>query len=138
MEKKDIIETIDRINDYRFKRFRRDNLKEQFERMNSLGYEITAKDRKELLIKAQNDLNLIEPGIKELIQDIKQRYVLHPKDIGLKLIILYIDLLDMEPLQMEKHRQKINTLRPKVLGLMNDIDKLRNDNGLFDDQKSTE
>ncbi len=138
MEKKDIIETIDRINDYRFKRFRRDNLKEQFERMNSLGYEITAKDRKELLIKAQNDLDLIESGIKELIQDIKQRYVLHPKDIGLKLIILYIDLLDMEPMQMEKHRQKINTLRPKVLGLMNDIDKLRNDNGLFDDQKSTE
>ncbi len=138
MEKKDIIETIDRINDYRFKRFRRDNLKEQFERMNSLGYEITAKDRKELLIKAQNDLDLIESEIKELIQDIKQRYVLHPKDIGLKLIILYIDLLDMEPMQMEKHRQKINTLRPKVLGLMNDIDKLRNDNGLFDDQKSTE
>jgi hypothetical protein len=138
MEKKDIIDTIDRINDYRFKRFRRDNLKEQFERMNSLGYEVTANDRKDLLRKAQEDLDLIEPAIKELILDIKQRYALHPKDKGMKLIILYIDLLDMEPMQMEKHRQKINALRPKVLGLMNDIDKLRNDNGLFDDQKSTE
>ncbi len=138
MEKKDIIDTIDRINDYRFKRFRRDNLKEQFERMNSLGYEVTADDRKELLRKAQDDLDLIEPGIMELILDIKQRYALHPKDKGMKLIILYIDLLDMEPMQMEKHRQKINALRPKVLGLMNDIDRLRNDNSLFDEQQSTE
>ena len=138
MEKKDIIDTIDRINDYRFKRFRRDNLKEQFERMNSLGYEVTANDRKDLLRKAQEDLDLIEPGIKELILDIKQRYALHPKDKGMKLIILYIDLLDMEPMQMEKHRQKINALRPKVLGLMNDIDRLRNDNSLFDEQQSTE
>ena len=138
MEKKDIIDTIDRINDYRFKRFRRDNLKEQFERMNSLGYEVTANDRKDLLRKAQEDLDLIEPGIKELILDIKQRYALHPKDKGMKLIILYIDLLDMEPMQMEKHRQKINALRPKVLGLMNDIDRLHNDNSLFDEQQSTE
>lgn len=138
MEKKDIIDTIDRINDYRFKRYRRDNLKEQFERMNSLGYEVTADDRKELLRKAQDDLDIIEPGIMELILDIKQRYALHPKDKGMKLIILYIDLLDMEPMQMEKHRQKINALRPKVLGLMNDIDRLRNDNSLFDEQQSTE
>lgn len=133
MEKKDIITTIDRINDYRFKRFRRDNLKEQYERMLSLGYEITANDRKKLLEEAQENLNLIEPNIKELIQDIKQRFALHPKDKGLKLIVLYIELLDLEPKKMEKHRQKINTLRPKVLGLIDDIEKLRNENSLFDE-----
>lgn len=131
MEKKEIIEIIDTINDYRLKRFRRDNLQEQYERMSSLGYEVTADDRKKLLSVAQKDLDVIEPRVKELIMNIEQRFALHPQDKALKLIVLHIEMLNMEPNQMEKQRQKINALRPKVLGLVDEIDKLRNENSLF-------
>ena len=131
MEKKEIIEIIDTINDYRLKRFRRDNLQEQYERMSSLGYEVTADDRKKLLSVAQKDLDVIEPRVKELIMNIEQRFALHPQDKALKLIVLHIEMLNMEPNQMEKQRQKINALRQKVLGLVDEIDKLRNENSLF-------
>ena len=38
----------------------------------------------------------------------------------------------MEPLKLEKHRQKINTLRQKVLGIIDEIEQIRQQNLLFD------
>lgn len=123
MEKEEIKGIIKRIDDYRFLKIRRDNLKERYESMLSLGYEVTANDRKKLLVETQHELDTIETGIKELITDIKQRYVLNPKDKALKFIVLHIEMLDMEPKQMIKQRQKINALRPIVLGPADDTDK---------------
>lgn len=41
------------------------------------------------------------------------------------------DLLEIEPRKMVKHRQKINSLRPKVLGLTEEIDEIRQQGSLF-------
>ena len=133
MEPTEIIAIIDRINDYRMLKFRRDNLKEQMERLSNQGYDIAAHDRFDLLAQTQRDLDRTEPGILETIRDIKQRYSLHPKDKALKLIVLYIELLDTPPLQMKKVRQRINSLRPQVLGSIDDIQQIRDETSLFAD-----
>ena len=132
MEKTEIIKIIDQINDYRLKRMRRDNLRWHFERDVAGGFRATAENRKRLLEEAQKNLDTIEADALVLIQVMRQRQALHPRDQQVKLICLYIDLLDMEPMKMEKHRQKINSLRPKVLGTMDEMEQIRQQNSLFD------
>ena len=92
MEKEEIKGINKRIDDYRFLRFRRDNLKERYESMLSLGYEVTANDRHKLLVETQQELDTIEPSITELITDFNQRYDLHPKEKALKFIVLHIEM----------------------------------------------
>ena len=125
MEKTEIIKIIDLINDYRFKRMRRNNIRWHLDKDLAGGYAATAADRKRLLDEAQRELDEIEPSALELVAQMRQSYAMHPKDRALRLISLYIELLDMEPMKMEKHRQKINTLRPKVLGLTEEIKEMK-------------
>lgn len=132
MEKTEIIKIIDQINDYRLKRMRRDNLRWHFERDVAGGFRATAENRKRLLEEAQKNLDNIEADALDLVQDMRQRQALHPRDQQVKLICLYIDLLDMEPMKMEKHRQKINSLRQKVLGTVDEMEQIRQQNSLFD------
>ena len=132
MEKTEIIKIIDQVNDYRFKRMRRDNIKWHLEKDLAGGYMAIAKDRKRLLEEAQKDLDAIEAEALDLVQDMRQRQALHPRDQQVKLICLYIDLLDMDPMKMEKHRQKINSLRPKVLGTVDEMEQIRQQKSLFD------
>ncbi|MSS18677.1 hypothetical protein [Sodaliphilus pleomorphus] len=132
MEKTEIIKIIEQVNDYRFKRMRRDNLKWHLDLDTSRGYKSLAESRVKLLAEAQKDLDAIEPEMSKIIMDIKQRFAMHPRDQQLRLISLYIDLIEMDPMKMEKHRQKINSLRPKVLGTMDEMDQIRQQNSLFD------
>ena len=132
MEKTEIIKIIDQVNDYRFKRMRRDNIKWHLEKDLTGGYLATAKDRKRLLDEAQKDLDAVEADALALVQEMRQRQALHPRDQQVKLICLYIDLLDMDPMKMEKHRQKINSLRPKVLGKVEEMEQIRHQDSLFD------
>ena len=132
MEKTEIIKLIDQIDDYRFKRMRRDNLRWRLEKDLAGGYTVTAEDRKRMLDEAQRDLDGIEPAAMAVIAEMRQQHALHPRDQQVKLICLYIDLLDMDPMKMEKHRQKINTLRTKVLGKMDEVEQIRQQNSLFD------
>lgn len=131
MEKTEIIKIIDQIEDYRFKRMRRDNIQWHLDKDLAGGYMALARDRKRLLIEAQTDLNAIEADAKSTIDNMRVLYSSNPNDKALRLIMLYIDMLDMEPMKLEKHRQKINTLRPKVLGLVDEIDEIRNQMSLF-------
>lgn len=123
MEKTEIINIIDRINKYRMLRFRRDNLKERSERLRVQGYEVAAADREVLLAKAQVELDAVEMPILEEISRYKQSYALHPKDKALKLIILNVQLLETPPAQMEKLRNRINTLRLEVIGKLSEIEQ---------------
>jgi hypothetical protein len=132
MEKTEIIKIIEQVNDYRFKRMRRDNLKWHLDLDTSRGYKSLAESRVKLLAEAQKDLDAIEPEMSKIIMDIKQRFAMHPRDQQLRLISLYIDLIEMDPMKMEKHRQKINSLRPKVLGTMDEMEQIRQQNSLFD------
>lgn len=132
MEKTEIIKIIDQVNDYRFKRMRRDNLKWHLDLDTSRGYKNLAENRAKLLAEAQKDLDAIEPEMSKIIMDIKQRFAMHPRDQQLRLISLYIDLIEMDPMKMEKHRQKINSLRPKVLGKVEEMEQIRQQNSLFD------
>lgn len=132
MEKTEIIRIIDQVNDYRFKRMRRDNLQWHLEKDLAGGYTTTAADRKRMLDEAQRELDEIEPSALELVAQMRQSYAMHPKDRALRLISLYIELLDMEPMKMEKHRQKINTLRPKVLGTVEEMEQIRQQKSLFE------
>lgn len=132
MEKTEIIKIIDQVNDYRFKRMRRDNLKWHLDLDTNRGYKSLAENRAKLLAEAQKDLDAIEPEMSKIIMDIKQRFAMHPRDQQLRLISLYIDLIEMDPMKMEKHRQKINSLRPKVLGTMDEMEQIRQQNSLFD------
>ena len=132
MEKNEIIKIIDQIEDYRFKLMRRDNIKWHLEKDLVDGFMAIARDRKRLLEEAQNDLEAVEPSAKETIKIIKQQYAMHPRDKALRLISLYIEMINMEPLKLEKHRQKINTLRPKVLGKIDEVEQIRQQNLLFD------
>lgn len=131
MEKTEIIKIIDQIEDYRFKRMRRDNLQWHLEKDLAGGYIALARDRKRLLKEAQADLDAIEADAKSTIENMRVLYSSNQNDKALRLIMLYIDMLDMEPMKLEKHRQKINTLRPKVLGLVDEIDEIRNQMTLF-------
>lgn len=132
MEKTEIIKIIDQIEDYRFKRMRRDNIQWHLDKDLAGGYMALARDRKRLLIEAQADLNAIEADAKSTIDNMRVLYSSNPNDKALRLIMLYIDLLDMDPMKMEKHRQKINSLRPKVLGTMDEMEQIRQQNSLFD------
>lgn len=132
MEKTEIIKIIDQVNDYRFKRMRRDNIKWHLEKDLADGYMAIARDRKPLLDEAQKDLDDVEADTLALIQEMRHRQDLHPRDQQVKLICLYIDLLDMDPMKMEKHRQKINSLRPKVLGTVDEMEQIRQQKTLFD------
>lgn len=132
MEQIEIISIIDRINDYRMLRFRRDNLLEQRDRLRTQGYDVAANDRDALLSHVQAELEAVEPDVTEMITRVKQGYALHPKDKALRLIALYIELLDTPPVKMKAVRQKIAALRPQVLGTVDDINKMREDGGLFD------
>lgn len=132
MEQTEIINIIDRINDYRMLRFRRDNLLEQRDRLRTQGYDVAANDRDALLSHVQAELEAVEPDVTEMITRVKQGYALHPKDKALRLIALYIELLDTPPVKMKAVRQKIAALRPQVLGTVDDINKMREDGGLFD------
>lgn len=132
MEKTKIIKIIEQVNDYRFKRMRRDNLKWHLDLDTSRGYKSLAESRVKLLAEAQKDLDAIEPEMSKIIMDIKQRFAMHPRDQQLRLISLYIDLIEMDPMKMEKHRQKINSLRLKVLGTMDEMEQIRQQNSLFD------
>ena len=132
MEKNEIVKIIDQINDYRFKRMRRDNLQWRLNKDLEGGYEVIAVTRRKMLDEAQRDLDIIEPAAKAVIQDMKQLRALHPRDKAIRLISLYIDMLDMDPMKMEKHRQKINSLRPKVLGKVEEMEQIRQQNSLFD------
>lgn len=132
MEKTEIIKIIEQVNDYRFKLMRRDNLKWHLDLDTSRGYKSLAESRVKLLAEAQKDLDAIEPEMSKIIMDIKQRFAMHPRDQQLRLISLYIDLIEMDPMKMEKHRQKINSLRPKVLGTMDEMEQIRQQNSLFD------
>ncbi|GEM_PF-3718585 len=132
MEKTEIIKIIDQVNDYRFKRMRRDNLRWHLDLDTSRGYKSLAENRAKLLAEAQKNLDAIEPEMSKIIMDIKQRFAMHPRDQQLRLISLYIDLIEMDPMKMEKHRQKINSLRPKVLGTMDEMEQIRQQNSLFD------
>ena len=133
MEKTEIIKIIEQVNDYRFKRMRRDNLKWHLDLDTSRGYKSLAESRVKLLAEAQKALDAIEPEMSKIIMDIKQRFAMHPRDQQLRLISLYIDLInDMEPKELQKHRQKINSLRPKVLGTMDEMEQIRQQNSLFD------
>ena len=131
MEQTEIIKIIDQIEEYRMLRFRRDNLLEQRDRLHAQGYEVTANDRNVLLSRAQAELDEAEPGVKEMIALMKQRYALHPKDKALRIINLYIELLDTPPMKMKDVRQKIASLRPQVLGTGEDINKMRDESSLF-------
>lgn len=131
MEKNEIVKIIDQINDYRFKRMRRDNLQWHLEKDMAGGYTAIAENRRKMLDKAQRDLDIIEPAAKVVIQQIQQLRAQHPRDKAFRLISLYIEMLDMDPMKMEKHRQKINALRPKVLGLTGEIDEIRKQMTLF-------
>lgn len=131
MEKTEIIKIVDQINDYPFKRMRRDNIQWHLNKDIAGGWLATAKTREKLLDEAQRELDAIEPAALELVGNMKQLYSQHPKDNQLRLISLYIELLDMDPMKMEKHRQKINALRPKVLGLVEEIDEIRQQDSLF-------
>ena len=132
MEKNEIVKIIDQINDYRFKRMRRDNLQWRLNKDLEGGYEVIAVNRRKMLDEAQRDLDIIEPAAKVVIQDMKQLRALHPRDKAIRLISLYIDMLDMDPMKMEKHRLKINSLRPKVLGKVEEMEQIRQQNSLFD------
>ena len=132
MEKNEIVTIIDQINDYRFKRMRRDNLQWHLNKDLEGGYEVIAANRRKMLNEAQRDLDEIEPAAKTVIQEMRQLRALHPRDQQVKLICLYIDLLDMDPMKMEKHRQKINALRLKVLGKVEEMEQIRQQNSLFD------
>lgn len=133
MEKTEIIKIIEQVNDYRFKLMRRDNLKWHLDLDTSRGYKSLAESRVKLLAAAQKDLDAIEPEMSKIIMDIKQRFAMHPRNQQLRLISLYIDLInDMEPKELQKHRQKINSLRPKVLGTMDEMEQIRQQNSLFD------
>lgn len=131
MEKTEIIKIIDQVNDYRFKRMRRDNIQWHLDKDLAGGYMALARDRERLLKEAQTDLEAIEADAKSTIDNMRVLYSSNPNDKALRLIMLYIDMLDMEPMKLEKHRQKINTLRPKVLGLVDEIDEIRNQMSLF-------
>jgi len=131
MEKTEIIKIIDQIEDYRFKRMRRDNIQWHLDKDLAGGYMALARDRERLLKEAQADLEAIEADAKSTIDNMRVLYSSNPNDKTLRLIMLYIDMLDMEPMSLEKHRQKINTLRPKVLGLVDEIDEIRNQMSLF-------
>ena len=111
---------------------RRDNLKWHLDLDTSRGYKSLAENRAKLLAEAQKDLDAIEPEMSKIIMDIKQRFAMHPRDQQLRLISLYIDLIEMDPMKMEKHRQKINSLRPKVLGKVEEMEQIRQQNSLFD------
>lgn len=133
MEKTEIIKIIEQVNDYRFKLMRRDNLKWHLDLDTSRGYKSLAESRVKLLAAAQKDLDAIEPEMSKIIMDIKQRFAMHPRNQQLRLISLYIDLInDMEPKVLQKHRQKINSLRPKVLGTMGEMEQIKQQNSLFD------
>lgn len=132
MEKNVIIKIIDQVNDYRFKRMRRDNLQWHLEKDMAGGYTAIAENRRKMLDKAQRDLDIIEPAAKVVIQQIQQLRAQHPRDKAFRLISLYIEMLDMDPMKMEKHRQKINALRPKVLGKVEEMEQIRQQNSLFD------
>lgn len=133
MEKTEIIKIIEQVNNYRFKRMRRDNLKWHLDLDTSRGYKSLAESRVKLLAEAQKDLDAIEPEMSKIIMDIKQRFAMHQRDQQLRLISLYIDLInDMEPKELQKHRQKINSLRPKVLGTMDEMEQIKQQNSLFD------
>lgn len=133
MEKTEIIKIIEQVNDYRFKLMRRDNLKWHLDLDTSRGYKSLVESRVKLLAEAQKDLDAIEPEMSKIIMDIKQRFAMHPRNQQLRLISLYIDLInDMEPKELQKHRQKINSLRPKVLGTMDEMEQIRQQNSLFD------
>lgn len=131
MEQTEIIKIIDQIEEYRMLRFRRDNLLEQRDRLHAQGYEVTANDRNVLLSHAQAELDEAEPGVKEMITRLKQEYTIHPKDKALRLIALYIELLDTPPMKIKAVRQKIASLRPQVLGTVDDINKMRDESSLF-------
>lgn len=132
MEQTEIISIIDRIEDYRMLRFRRDNLLEQRDRLRAQGYEVAACDRDVLLSRAQAELETVEPDVMELISRMKQGHAVHPKDKALRLVALYIELLDTPPMKMKAVRQKIASLRPQVLGTVDDINKMRDEGSLFD------
>lgn len=132
MEQTEIISIIDRIEDYRMLRFRRDNLLEQRDRLRTQGYDVAANDRDNLLSHTQAELEAVEPDVTEMITRMKQGHALHPKDKALRLIALYIELLDTPPMKMKAVRQKIASLRPQVLGTVDDINKMRDERGLFD------
>lgn len=132
MEQIEIISIIDRIEDYRMLRFRRDNLLEQRDRLRAQGYEVAASDRDVLLSRAQAELETVEPDVMKLISRMKQGHAVHPKDKALRLITLYIELLDTPPMKMKAVRQKIASLRPQVLGTVDDISKMRDEGSLFD------
>ena len=125
MEKNEIVKIIDQITDYRNRRMKRDNIKWHLEKDIAGGWHATAKNRAKLLEKAQKELDEIEQDSLGLIEVMKSMYEKHPRREDLRLIWLYIQELDMEPLKLEKHRQKINALRLKVLGRVEEIEETR-------------
>lgn len=131
MEKNEIVKIIDQITDYRNRRMKRDNIKWHLEKDIAGGWHATAKNRAKLLEKAQKELDEIEQDSLGLIEEMKSMYEKHPRRKDLRLIWLYIQEIDMEPALLEKHRQKINYLRPKVLGLVDEIDQIRDQMTLF-------
>ena len=133
MEQTEIIKIIDQIEEYRMLRFRRDNLLEKRDRLRAQGYEVAAQDRESLLSRAQAELDDAEPGVKDMIARMKQGYALHPKDKALRLIALHIELLDTPPMKMKSVRQKIASLRPQILGTVDEISKMRDEGSLFKD-----
>ena len=133
MEKTEITRIIEQVNDYRFKLMRRDNIKWHLDNDIAGGWLALAETRKKMLNEAQADLDAVEKSTLELIEKMKQRFALNPKDKALRLISLHIDLInDMEPKELQKLRQKINSLRPKVLGTMDEMEQIRQQNSLFD------
>jgi len=131
MEKSEIIKIIDQITDYRNRRMKRDNIKWHLDKDIAGGWRATAENRAKLLEQAQRELDEIETSSLDLIEKMKTMYEKHPRRKDLRLIWLYIQEIDMEPYLLEKHRQKINRLRPKVLGLVDEIDEIRGQMTLF-------
>lgn len=125
MEKNEIVKIIDQITDYRNRRMKRDNIKWHLDKDIAGGWRATAENRTKLLEQAQKELDEIERASLELIEEMTRLYKQRPTRKDLKLIWLYIQELDMDPLKLEKHRQKINALRLKVLGRVEEIEETR-------------
>lgn len=133
MEKTEIIKIIDQLNTYRFKRMKRDNLQWHVDLDSERGYLSLVESRTKLLGAAQADLDLIEQQTLDLISDMKEQYASNPRSKELRLISMYIELLNLEPKQMEKQRQKIATLRREVLGKMDEIQRIREQYSIYPD-----
>ena len=125
MEKNEIVKIIDQITDYRNRRMKLDNIKWHLEKDIAGGWHATAENRAKLLENAQKELDEIEQDSLGLIEEMTRLYEQRPTRKDLKLIWLYIQELDMDPLKLEKHRQKINALRLKVLGSVEEIEETR-------------